>query len=93
MNSFSTDEHSTLSILLTRFNHEKVIRLEDICDRYFGLNYETAKKQAKIKALPMATFRLGNSQKQPLLINISDLAHHIDKIAAEATEEWNKFQE
>lgn len=92
MSSFSTDEHSTLSILLTRFDHEKVIRLEDICDRYFGLNYESAKRRAKVSALPVATFRIGSSQKQPLLINISDLAHHIDKITAKATDEWIKFQ-
>ena len=92
MNSFSTDEHSTLSILLKRFNYEKVINLEEICDKYFGINYGTAKKMASKHALPVVAFRLGESQKQPLMVDIDDLANHIDSVSAKANREWIKFQ-
>jgi len=62
LNRFKSDEHSTLSILLKRFNYEKVIKLEEICDKYFGINYGTAKKRASKHALPVVAFRLGESR-------------------------------
>jgi hypothetical protein len=92
LDRFRNDEYSTLSILLKRFNYEKVIKLEEICDKYFGINYGTAKKRASKHALPIAAFRLGESQKQPLMVDIDDLANHIDSVSAQANREWNKFQ-
>lgn len=92
LNRFRSDEHSTLSILLKKYNNEKLIKLEIVCEDYFGLNYETAKKRANEHSLPFVAFRLGESQKQPLMIDICDLAHHIDKATVQANKEWDKFQ-
>jgi len=57
------NEHSTLSVLLKKFNYDKLIKLEDVCDDFFGLNYDTAKKRANEHALPLPAFRIGKSQQ------------------------------
>lgn len=87
------NDYSTLSVLLKRFNYTKLIRLEDVCEEYFGLNYETAKKRANEHTLPLPAFRIGKSQKLPFVINIDDLAQHIERTSVKAHSEWEKFQE
>jgi len=89
----SENEHSTLSVLLKKFNYDKLIKLEDVCEEYFGLNYDTAKKRANEHALPLPVFRIGKSQKLPFVINIDDLAQHIEKTTVKAHIEWQKFQQ
>lgn len=89
---FRNDEHSTLSVLIKRYDYEKVVRLEEICNKYFGLNYDTAKLRAGQQALPVAAFRLGDSQKLPYMVNLEDLAFYIDSVTAKANQKWNKYQ-
>lgn len=86
------NEHSTLSVLLKKFNYDKLIKLEDVCEDFFGLNYDTAKKRANEHALPLPAFRIGKSQKLPFVINIDDLAQHIERTTVKAHIEWEKFQ-
>lgn len=89
---FRSDEHSTLSVLIKGFNYEKVVRLEEVCDKYFGLNYCSAKKKASKHALPIPTFKLGDSQKSPYLVNLEDLASYIDSVTAKANQKWHQYQ-
>ena len=86
------NEYSTLSVLLKKFNYDKLIKLEDVCEDFFGLNYDTAKKRANEHALPLPAFRIGKSQKLPFVINIDDLAQHIERTTVKAHIEWEKFQ-
>jgi len=86
------NDNSTLSILLKKFNYDKLIKLEDVCEDFFGLNYDTAKKRANDHALPLPAFRIGKSQKLPFVIDIDDLAQHIEKTTVKAHIEWQKFQ-
>jgi len=87
------NEDSTFSILLKKYNGNEVPRLEDICDEYFNINYDTAKKKANWNKLPIPAFRQGNSQKLPFVINLRDLAQLIEKRTVKAHLEWQKFQE
>ncbi|MEQ8470017.1 MAG: pyocin activator PrtN family protein [Marinoscillum sp.] len=64
------------------------IPLEAICEEYFGCTKGTAKLRAKSGNLPIPAFRLGKSQKLPWMINLEDLATHIDKTHEEAKKEW-----
>lgn len=86
------NDNSTLSILLKKFNYDKLIKLEDVCEDFFGLNYDTAKKRANKYALPVPAFKIGKSQKLPFVIDIGDLAQHIEKTTVKAHKEWEKFQ-
>lgn len=90
LNRFRSDEHSTLSILLKKY--DRTIRLDNMCEEYFGLNYETARKHAKKCILPISAFQLGDSQKLPWFVDTIELADHIDKRAAQAKKKWDKFQ-
>lgn len=56
-----------------------VARLVDICETYFGLSPGEAVKAAIRHELPIASFRLRDSQKAPLLVSCHDLARLIDK--------------
>ena len=85
-------ENSTLSVLLKRFNYAKLLRLEEVCEEYFGINYKTAKRRANEHSLPLPAFRIGKSQKLPFVINIDDLAQHIERSTVQAHGEWEKFQ-
>jgi len=87
------NDDSTLSILLRKFNYNELTKLEDICDEYFNMNYDTAKKRANEHQLPVPAFRSGNSQKLPFVINLRDLAQLIEKRTVKAHIEWQKFQE
>lgn len=69
-----------------------VVRLEDVCEHYFGLSIKTANDRAITNKLPIPAFRLVDSQKAPFMVKISDLAAHIDNAQQLAAELWEKSQ-
>ena len=48
------------------------IRLEDCCDKYFGLDIRQAKRRAASSALPVKAYRATGSQKGGWLIDATD---------------------
>lgn len=78
---------STYFGLLAEFEAAE-IRLEDCCQKYFGLNRHEAFRAATMCRLPIAAYRLG-SRKSPWMVSISDLAEYIDKQRAEGWEVWH----
>jgi hypothetical protein len=68
------------------------VRLEDVCEHYFGIAIKTANDYATLNKLPIPAFRLVNSQKAPWMVKLSDLAAHIDNAQRLATELWEKSQ-
>ena len=77
---------NTLFLLMAEFGRPAV-PLEDICKRYFNLDREKAYQKAAQEQLPVPTYRAG-TQKSPRLVNLVDLAAHLDSKHQEATEEW-----
>lgn len=75
-------------ILLMMKYETPAIPLDKICEDYFGCSRGTAKQKAKAGVLPIPAFRLGNSQKLPWMVHVSDLAIFIDKRYEEAKNEW-----
>jgi hypothetical protein len=67
-----------------------IVRLEDVCERYFGLSYEEAVKKAARNELPVPAFRLRKSQKAPWMVSCEDLGLLIDKQRAAAAEIWQR---
>jgi len=67
------------------------IRLERVCEKYFGLSPRKAKQKAGYQDLPLPVFRTG-SQKSGWLVSAKDLADLIDKRRDEAEEVWRKLK-
>lgn len=80
---------STFFGLLAEFGTVEV-PLEKVCDKYFGLSIDKAKARAQIHKLPVAAHRCG-TQKSQWLVNLQDLANHIDQQRDAAREEWEKM--
>lgn len=72
--------------LLAEFG-EAEIRLERVCEKYFGLSVAKAKRRACLQQLPVPAYR-GGSQKSPWLISAIDLAKHIDQQRRIAERQW-----
>jgi hypothetical protein len=73
--------------------HKSVsVPLASISETYFNLAPKAAYQRAHTNELPVPTFRLSPSRKAPLMVNIKDLADHIDKTSDAARESWVKSQ-
>lgn len=68
---------NTTFFLMAEFE-TSTIPLSVIAERYLGMRPATADKKAGCGELPIPTFRIGNSQKSPRLVHVSDLAEFID---------------
>lgn len=80
---------NTTFALLARFE-TPTVKLEDICEDFFGLGREKAYKRAALNELPVPTFRAAESQRAPRLVHVDDLARYIDEQRAKARREWEK---
>ena len=74
---------STFFGLLAEFGAAE-IRLDDCCDKYFGLNIAQAKRRAAEYSLPVTAYRSARSQKAGWLVSAADLAEYLDVQRAEA---------
>jgi hypothetical protein len=84
-----TASTSTFFALLAEFNTAE-IPLEQLCGKYFGLEFKEACRRASLHRLPVPAHR-GGSQKSPWLIAAADLAKHIDEQRTIAAAEWGKM--
>lgn len=77
---------NTAFLLLAEHNRA-ILPLEEVAERYLGLNERVARAKATRGELPFPAFQPG-SQKGPWLVNIADLAAWLDterdRAAAEA---------
>lgn len=64
------------------------VALTEIAQRYLALSNKEALRRAALNQLPFPTFRLGKSQKAPVLVHLADLAAHIDAQRQCAKESW-----
>lgn len=82
---------NTAYALLARFE-SPTVRLELICEEFFGIKKEKAYERAALNELPVPTFRATDSQKAPRLVHLEDLARWLDAQRVRAREEWEKSQ-
>lgn len=74
---------NTAFLLMAEFE-TAVIPLSLIAEKFLGLRPSTAEQKAAEGKLSLPTFRVGDTQKAPRMVHISDLAEHIDRRRAEA---------
>lgn len=79
---------STFFALMAEFGTSE-IPLEDVCEKFFGLKPDMAKKRASRQQLPVTAYR-GGTQKSPWLVSAQDLADYIDKQRTKARREWDQ---
>lgn len=82
---------NTAFALLARFE-SPTVKLEDICDEFFGMGKEKAYQRAALNELPVPTFRTSESQKAPRMVHVDDLAKLLDEQRAAARIEWEQSQ-
>ncbi|MCX8963216.1 pyocin activator protein PrtN [Erwinia psidii] len=82
---------NTMFLLMAEYE-TATIPLAAIAERYLGMKPATADKKAGCGDLPLPTFRIGDSQKSPRMVHVSDLAEFIDKRRKEAKEELKRMQ-
>ena len=80
------------SLALMSIFKTPTIPLTEVCERYFSLSYEEAKKKAARNELPVPTFRLTNSRKAPLMVSAEALGSWIDKTESDARAMWERSQ-
>lgn len=74
---------NTTFLLMAEFE-TAVIPLSLISEKFLGLRPSTAEQKAAEGKLSLPTFRVGDTQKAPRMVHISDLAELIDRRRAEA---------
>lgn len=79
---------STFFALMAEFNSAE-IPLEDMCEKFFGLKSDMAKKRAAAQRLPIPAYR-GGTQKSQWLVSAQDLANYIDEQRDKARKEWDQ---
>ena len=79
---------STFFALMAEFGTAE-IPLEDISEKFFGLQPDMAKKRAARRQLPVTAYR-GGTQKSPWLVSAQDLADYIDTQRTKAKQEWDQ---
>ncbi|MGK0663690.1 pyocin activator PrtN family protein [Serratia marcescens] len=80
---------NTMFLLMAEYEKSN-IPLSEIAERYLGLKPATAEQKAAEGKLPIATFRVGNTQKSPRLVHVEDLATLIDQRRKAAKEELER---
>lgn len=82
---------NTTFLLMAEFE-TAVVHLSQIAEKYLGMRPSTAEQKAAEGKLSLPTFRVGDTQKAPRMVHISDLAEHIDRRRAEAKKEFSRVQ-
>lgn len=79
-------------IMLLATYRSPVVKLDDICDRWFNLSRTEARRRAALHTLPVPAWRATDSQKAPFLVGVVELGEFIDAKAIEANRAWAKSQ-
>jgi hypothetical protein len=82
---------NTAFALLARFE-TPALKLEDICEEFFGLSRDKAYQRAATNELPVPTFRVADSVKAPRMVHVDDLAKLIDERRAAERLQWERFR-
>lgn len=82
----------TVYLLQGQFGGRVLIPLSEVCQEFFGLSENTARKRAAKDSLPIPCAKTSPSQKSPYMVHIHDLATYIDSTWLNVRKEWKKAQ-
>lgn len=78
--------------MLLAVHRSPVVRLADICDRYFNCGIKVASERAALNRLPVPAWKLLDSRQAPLVVRVTDLAEYIDQQGELERVRWAKSQ-
>lgn len=64
---------------------KELLKLEDICEKYFGVSPRIARHKAALGTLPIPAFRLTNSGRGPLFVDKEALDTWVEDRIAKAS--------
>jgi len=91
-NTSAQQSFNTKMMLVGLFGMNPFISLEQVCNEFLSLSYNTALRKARLHELPFPALRLDSSQKSPWLVSIDDLAEFVDQTSQAARSEWKRGQ-
>ncbi|WP_224798197.1 pyocin activator PrtN family protein [Idiomarina abyssalis] len=81
----------TLLLLLVRYERSPV-PLSEICKEFFGIGEKQAAMMAASQALPVPAFKLRESERAGWMVDLRDLAEHIDKKRRQALNDYTEVR-
>lgn len=69
---------NTLFLLLAKYERSPV-PLGVVCEEFFGIKERQASMMAAAQSLPVPTFKLRDSERAKWMVDLRDLADHIDQ--------------
>jgi hypothetical protein len=81
----------TQDLLFSKFG-SVIIPVEEIAETYLNLARRTALNKAKTHSLPFPCFKLGDSNKAPYVVHLTELVNFIEKKRSEERNVWKSFQ-
>lgn len=83
----------TTEEMLFELHGAPLVKLADVCEKYFGNKPYQARKRAGKNTLPVPAFRLDpTSHKSPWMVLLKDIADFVDAKGAEARVSWVNSQ-
>lgn len=82
---------NTLLLLLARYERSPV-PLSEICKEFFGIGEKQAAMLAASQALPVPAFKLRESERAGWMVDLRDLAEHIDKKRRQALSDYTEVR-
>ena len=83
---------NTVFLLMAEFDGETQLKLEDISEKYLGLNKASAHRLANKSQLPFLAYRCG-TQRSQWLVSVTDFAEYIDKQRKESRDLWERMRD
>jgi hypothetical protein len=69
-----------------------LVLLKDICNPYFGMTFEVARRRHALGTLPIKAFRLNDGRRGPLYVHNDDLQKLIERRRKKAAHVPEKAQ-
>lgn len=82
---------NTAFLMMAEFGTADV-PLEQVAQKYLGLDARVAKMRAARGELPFPAYRASSSQKAPWLVHVTDLAAWLVQARERAAADWQKRQ-
>ncbi|WP_372941464.1 pyocin activator PrtN family protein [Shewanella sp.] len=78
---------NTVFLLLAKYERSPV-PLNEVCEEFFGIGEKHASMLAASQSLPIPVFKLRESERAKWMVDIRDLAEHIDKKRRQALHDY-----
>lgn len=80
---------NTVLLLLAKYERSPV-PLGEVCEEFFGIKEKQAAMLAAAQSLPVPTFKLRESERAKWMVDLRDLAEHIDNKRRQALNDYTE---